>query len=284
METEKGCEKQICFNLSPSSLNIYYQSPLLFYLTYIAKVPDDTQIPVCYGLSGNIVHECLEKYAKQEIDRDEAYAHLLTQWIEKNLHRHQDVFGSPLNQMEYINAMIKGIEIVDKHENHICEEMISFPLKENGKIKIGMKGIIDLQATEKSTNQLIVLDYKTSNSLSESKAFERQALFYNLLIYKKKNIMPAKTSLHYLKLGVCKDYTFTLEDIEDFEKGLHKIADMILMAGTNIKNYPIGKIDGLFNTKKQACLKEIEKRVGQQVLQIPNKPVLEPNLEFEITE
>ena len=66
MEFEKEWGKKISFNLSPSSINVYYQSPLLFYLKYIAKVPDDTSVPVCYGLSGSIVHECLEKYAKKE--------------------------------------------------------------------------------------------------------------------------------------------------------------------------------------------------------------------------
>ena len=260
MESEKGVEKKIYLNLSPSSINIYHQSPLLFYLTYIAKVPDDTPVPVCYGLSGNIVHECLEKYAKKEIDRDGAYSHLLKQWEKHNLYNHKDVYNGVLNPMDYLTAMIRGIEIVDDHENHICEETILFPLKENEIMKIGIKGIIDLQATEKKFNQPILLDYKTSNSISKDKNFERQALFYNLLLYKKKNIIPAKTSLHYLKLGVSKEYSFGLKEIEEFERELHKIADLILSRGTDIGNYPVGQIEGIFNSKKQACLREVERR------------------------
>ena len=62
--------KKISFNLSPSSLNIFFKSPLLFYLQHVAKVPEDTKVPVCYGLSGNIVHTCLEKYAKGDLSRD----------------------------------------------------------------------------------------------------------------------------------------------------------------------------------------------------------------------
>ena len=86
MELEKGVglkngESKVSFNLSPTSLNLFYQSPLLFYLTYIAKVPDDTPVPLCYGLSGTIVHECLEKYAKKELDRDESCLHLINQCI-----------------------------------------------------------------------------------------------------------------------------------------------------------------------------------------------------------
>jgi len=260
METEKKSDNQICLNLSPSSINTYYQSPLLFYLKYIAKVPDDTSVPVCYGLSGSIVHDCLEKYAKKEMSRDEAYAHLLTQWEKQNLYHHKDLFNNLLNPVEYLNAMIKGIEVIDQYEEHICEETILFPLKENETIKIGIKGIIDLQAIEKKDKQHIILDYKTSNRVSEDKNFERQAMFYNLLLHKKKNILPAKTSLHYLKLGVCKDYKFCLEEIQEFEKELHRIADEILLFGINIENYPIGKIEDIFNSKKQACLREIQRR------------------------
>lgn len=260
MEVKKEGEKKITLNLSPSSINVYYQSPLLFYLKYIAKVPDDTPVPICYGLSGGIVHECLEKYAKKELDRDEAYSHLLTEWEKKSLNLHGDIYGNALNPADYLKALIKGIEVIDKHEEHICEETIIFPLKESESIKIGIKGIIDLQAIEKEGKQYVVLDYKTSNSVSEDKNFERQALFYNLLLYKKKNLIPSKTCLHYLKLGVSKEYTFGLEDIEEFEKELHRIADAILESGTNIENYPVGKINDLFNSKKQACLQEVARR------------------------
>jgi len=260
MEIEKEGEKKISLNLSPSSINTYYQSPLLFYLKYIAKVPDDTAVPVCYGLSGNIVHGCLEKYAKKELDRDEAYSHLLTQWEKQNLYNHKDIFNNLLNPLEYIGAMIRGIEIIDQHESHICEETILFPFKENEIIKIGIKGIIDLQAIEKKGNQSVILDYKTSNSMSEDKNFKRQALFYNLLLYKKKNIIPSKTILHYLKLNASKDYIFSIEEIEEFERELHEIADQILMFGGDISNYPIGRIDDRFNSKKQACLREVKRR------------------------
>lgn len=259
MEEEKKEDKKISLNLSPSSLNLYFQSPLLFYLTYIAKVPDDTPVPLCYGLSGNLVHECLEKYAKKELDRDGVFLHLLEGWEKKGLHLHRDAKGNLLNPTDYIDALIRGTQIVDKHEDYICEEKITFPLKENEILKIGIKGIIDLQAVDKNKQQ-VILDYKTSNSVSEDENFKRQALFYNYLLHKKKNFIPAKTSFHYLKLGVSKDYMFGKEDINNFEMELHRIADLILEAGTDIENYPIGRIDDLFNSKKQACLREMHRR------------------------
>lgn len=260
MELEKKSELKACFNLSPSSLNLFYQSPLLFYLTYIGKVPDDTPVPRCYGLSGNIVHKCLEKYAKKEIDRDNACLHLINQWEKQNLNFHKDINGDILNISEYLNAILKGMQIIDAHTNHICEEIITFPFKENEAMKIGLKGIIDLQANDKKNNELSIIDYKTSNSISQDKNFERQALFYNLLMHKKKNTLPSKTSFHYLKLGAQKDHKFTIKEIEEFEQELHEVADKILMFGTDIENYPAGKIDDIFNSKKQACLREIEKR------------------------
>jgi RecB family exonuclease len=259
MEIQKEDEK-ICLNLSPSSVNTFYQSPLLFYLKYIAKVEDDTPVPVCYGLSGSLVHACLEKYAKGEIDRDGAYSYLLSGWEKYNLNFHKDIYDKLLDPMEYLAAMIKGIEIIDEHEEHICEETIVFPFKENEKFKIGIKGIIDLQAKRKGDKEHVILDYKTSNSVSEDKNFQRQALFYNLLLHKKKNIIPSKTNMHYLKLGVCKEYAFTLEEIREFEAELHRIADTIMEFGLDIQKYPIGKIDDRFNSKKGACLREVERR------------------------
>lgn len=260
MELEKKSDNKISLNLSPSSLNLYYQSPLLFYLTHIAKVPDDTQVPLCYGLSGNIVHDCLEKYAKKDFDRDGACIHLLEKWEKQNLHAYKDLKGSPLNQLEYLKAMLRGIEIIDNHKNHLCEETINFPFKENKTMKIGIKGVIDMQATGKKDNRPVIIDYKTSNSVSRGENFQRQAIFYNLLLYKKKNLIPAKTSFHYLKLGVAVDYIFDMEKIEKFKQELDNVASQLLSFGTNIGNYPIGEINDTFNSKKQACLKEILRR------------------------
>ena len=260
MEPEKKDVTKVSFNLSPSSLNLFYQSPLLFYLTHIVKVPDDTLVPLCYGLSGNIVHSCLEKYAKRELDLDGTCMYLINQWEKQNLNSHKDINGNVLDITEYLNAILRGIQIIDMHKNHICEETITFPFKENETMKIGLKGIIDLQATEKNNNEQVIIDYKTSNNISQDKNFERQALFYNLLLHKKKNTIPSKTSFHYLKLGACKDHKFTIEEIKEFEKELQDIADKLLLFGTNIDNYPIGEIEDLFNSKKQACLKEIAKR------------------------
>lgn len=260
MEGDAKRVEKISFNLSPSSLHLYYQSPLLFYLTHIAKVPDDTPVPVCYGLSGNLVHDCLEKYAEKQLDQDGVYAYFMEQWTRYNLHTHRDMRGNVLHEMDYLTAVIKGMQIIDQHEGHICEETISFPLIENECMRIGIKGIIDLQAIDSEGKQPVIIDYKTSNSVNQGKQFERQALFYNFLLYQQKKMIPAKTTFHYLKLGVAKEYTFTEQDIQAFYEELQIVAQELLSRGRAIEKYPIGDIDDLFNSKKQACLREVARR------------------------
>jgi len=253
-------DNKVSFNLSPSSLNTYFKSPLLFYLTHIGKVPDDTKVPVCYGLSGNIVHNCLEKYAKGELNRDETCLFLASQWDKLNLNYHLDIKNNPLKMEDYLLALIKGLNVIDSHKEHVCEEMIKFPFMENDSMKIGIKGIIDLQAKQKEDNSQVIIDYKTSNSVNQGNEFERQALFYNYLIHKKKNIIPEKTVFHYLKLGVPKVYSFTYQDIQAFEEELNIIANELLKFGTNISRYPVGEINDLFNSKREACLREVSRR------------------------
>lgn len=264
MDLKKGDDSsinnKISFNLSPSSLNVFIKNPLLFYLQYIAKVPDDTKVPVCYGLSGKIVHECLEKYAKGELEKDEVYSFFAEKWDECNLEIHRDIKGSVLDKEEYLKALLNGMRVVEEHEEHVCEETINFPFVENEIMKIGIKGIVDLQANKRDGGEKVIVDYKTSNSINQGKEFERQALFYNYLIHKKKNFLPEKTSFHYLKLGVEKVYSFSKEDLSNFEEELKIVANEILSYGKDIGKYPIGDINDLFNSKKQACLREISRR------------------------
>ena len=252
--------KKISFNLSPSSLNVFFKSPLLFYLQYIAKVPDDTSVPICYGLSGNIVHDCLEKYAKGELNKEGAYLAFAQKWESANLEIHKDVKGEVLDKTAYLMALIKGMNVVDKHEEHVCEEMINFTFAENEIMKIGLKGIIDLQAKKKDEGKEVIVDYKTSNSVNGGKDFERQALFYNYLIHKKKDVLPEKTSFHYLKLDIEKIYQFSHKDLIMFETELQNVANKLLSWGKDISNYPIGDVNDLFNSKKKACMREVARR------------------------
>ena len=195
---------------------------------------------------------------------------LISEWEKKNLDYHKDVKDEPLNRQDYLLALTKGLNIVDLHENQICEETIQFHLTENETMKIGIKGIIDLQATQKSNNENVIIDYKTSNSVNQGKEFKRQALFYNYLIYKKKNILPEKTVFHYLKLNIPKIYSFSQTDLQVFEKELITVAEKILDYGLDIGNYPTGNIGGLFNSTKKACEQEVQRRTVNLSLESSN--------------
>ncbi len=181
-------------------------------------------------------------------------------WDRCNLGSHRDVKGNVLDKQEYLKALLEGLRIVEEHEEHLCEEMISFPFAENPEMKIGIKGIIDLQAKRKGSAGPRVVDYKTSNSVNTGKDFKRQALFYNYLIHKKKDILPEKTSFYYLKLGVEKVYEFSHEDLQRFEAELGEVADRVLSYGKSIGKYPAGDVHDLFNSRKLACLRELHRR------------------------
>lgn len=259
-------KKKTKFNLSASSLNTYYESPLLFYLKYIARVPDDTDVPVCYGLSGSIVHDCLEKYVKGELTQDEAYTYFIEEWEKQELHVHKDLKGEVLDKMPYILALTNGMRIVADYEDHVCEEDFLFPLIETEDFEIGMRGFIDLQTTQVADKQKVIVDYKTSNRVDEGENFKRQALFYSMLIHKKKGYIPAKTVFHYLKLGAKKEYSFTIEEVIEFEKELESVAKEIISYKNEISRFPAGDVSSIFNSKQKACMAELEarKKAAQQ--------------------
>jgi len=59
-----------------------------------------------------------------------------------------------------------------------------------------------------------------------------------------------------------KTYTFSEIDLKNFEEELIAIGEKILEYGLEIGNYPIGNIDYLFNSKRRACEKEVQRRTG----------------------
>ncbi|MBU2503714.1 MAG: hypothetical protein KJ879_01530, partial [Nanoarchaeota archaeon] len=87
-------------------------------------------------------------------------------------------------------------------------------------------------------------------------------LFFPSPLHKKGRSLPKKTVFKYLKLGAEKVYSFSQEDVELFEEELRSIAEQIFEYGTDIGKYPVGNINDIFNSKKEACIKEIIRRNG----------------------
>jgi len=238
------------FNLSPSSLNSYLESPLVFYYTYIEKKEPDTDVPTCYSLAGNLVHHILEN----KLSANKVFWGLLEQ---KNLNKLRGFNFKPLNGNDYYHAAVRGTDLMKtKYDVLRCEEKIVFGYSKNIKIK----GFIDVIALLKQNGELVIEDWKTSSRIDVSDNFRRQALFYVTLFYKKYNVLPTKVIFEYLKIGQEKEYSFSLKEVEDFWLYIHSIIKEIEEKGTDINNYAIGDIKSGFNEYKQACHIEQDRR------------------------
>ena len=95
---------KIVFNISASSLNLYYTSQLQFYFSYLLGEKEDTFVTPVYGMSGNVVHETLEHYIKNiipirhEIDNaklnDMLTRHFNLLWERKGIDKYRGAYNS----------------------------------------------------------------------------------------------------------------------------------------------------------------------------------------------
>lgn len=257
------------FNLSPSSLNQYKESPLVFFYNYVKKAYPDTEVPDAYGRAGSLVHHILELYIKQSMEGKlfNPLEMFEEQWKKQDIDN-AGVLGCPLDKSDYMKSLRVGIELLqNKYDIRDTEEKLMFPLINDVQADINMKGIIDCQGVLKNTQQRIILDWKTSSSIDEGDAFKRQGLFYvclDFLRFKEKHPgVPYDIPLvifEYIKIGKTKSFNFNISEINAFLLALRNIAEEIVEKGFLIDNYDIGDIDSPFNAHKKKCLKEIERR------------------------
>jgi CRISPR/Cas system-associated exonuclease Cas4 (RecB family) len=243
-------------NLSPTSINEYRQSQLQFYYDYIAKAKKDTETPECYGLAGSLVHSLLETYKGQELDLISTEFNML--WTENNLENLKDIKGKNLDKGVYWKCILTGLDKVKFLDVQSKEETITYPLLVTETHKITAKGIIDLVIKE--NNNVILLDWKTSNSLDLKGNFELQAKMYCYLYYLKWDVIPSKFRFEYLKKNEVKEYTFSKKDLEEFGVYLNNLAKEVINKGTNILNYELGNFENIFNSHLEKCSKEFLRR------------------------
>ncbi len=279
-------EKEIKFNLSPSSLNGYIGSQLTFFYTQIIKIESVDWVPVCYGLGGNLVHHVMEEYAKDNnINLLEMFN---SKWIDYDLDNKPGVRNSKLKKPDYINAVLNGKKAIDdKYEILEVEEKLVIPSEYPN---INYKGLVDVQARLKKdlivkvedktgkksfvtlkAGSFVVMDYKTSSSIDEGQSFKIQGLFYSWLIYKIKNIVPVATIFEYIKIKETKAYAFDLEEILEFEIYLKNILKEIVVKGFDIDKYEAGDWDTLFNGYKSLIQKELQKRNSTEFIDLELK-------------
>jgi superfamily II DNA or RNA helicase len=279
--------KQLRFNISPSCMGSYADSQLMFFFQYILKKKADSEPITCYGLAGNIVHNLLEDYQNGTIGDTEIDMEFLQQWRTQNLPTLPAIRGFPLDSDPYQKALWCGMETIDRLKKETtelkAEENISFPLYNTPEIQINFKGKIDVNYKE--NGDLVILDWKTSNSIDSSKKFQVQGMFYAYLLYKKHGAIPLRAIFDYCKIGKTKTFFFVedmsvkpegykrgdkkihIDEIKNFERDMIKpFAEEIIKKGFDISKYEIGAITSPFNQHLQSCREESYRRQNMDTI------------------
>lgn len=253
-------EEKIKFNLSPSSLNLFFESPLLFYYTYIEKAQPDTEVPDAYSSGGTLVHKILELYADGV---KEASKNFETMWETYHMEQKTTMNGRPLPKSDYMKATTNGVRLLENRYNITkTENKYTFPFINNDKIEINLKGYVDGEGKIIETGENIILDWKTSSNVEQGEAFRRQGLFYTFMHMKSNphlDVIPMMV-FEYVKINERKVYHFTKKELEEFEKLLYDIAKQIKEYGRDKTKYPIGDITSPFNCHAKKCAEEVMRR------------------------
>jgi superfamily II DNA or RNA helicase len=291
---------RIIFYLSPSSINLFNESELLFYYSMILNAEPDTEVTQVYGDAGSLVHEVLEKYAESLNDKTKLNVIKLFDdgWDEKQLNIKTDMYDRVLNKSKYLKAVNNGVRILNclKDCEFKTEQEISFPLIDDDKFLINVKGIIDLQVFD--DNKIDIIDWKTSSScqdelyeqlekeekikiidgiihfvceVNEMPPFAIQLLHYSYIVHRQSNIVPSTFKVEYVKINKTKAYHFTDKQIKDYKLYIDEFVNKIMLKGSDINKYKIGDINSIFNQHKQKCLNEYNRRNNDRELIIVEK-------------
>ena len=238
------------FNLSYSSLSLYKESPITFYLQYIKKAPSSDKTVEVYGMAGNVVHDFLEMFVSgQQADFNQM-------WKDKGLSLEQGFNGQPLSIFIYQNCVAAGQRKIN------MLKQLNFELKAEERIQFDwddevlIKGFIDVVATKGKT--IYLLDYKTDSSTEKDK-HRSQQLFYSWLYWRKYKVIPDNCIWLYLKLGREDNNSFTEKDILEFDSYITKVIEEIQNKGDDINNYEVGDYDTVFNKYKTFISNHINK-------------------------
>lgn len=264
---------KVVFNISPSALNLYYTSPLVFYFSKILNLPEDTEVCGVYGEGGNAVHETLEFYnlirvrnITKKNNKERALKYFSENWDKRKLSKLPSMNGNPLSKELYKIATERGIKLLDE-KYHICEaeEEILLPLIDDDRAFIQIKGFIDIKVFDKEEIQIV--DWKTSSKIDKDNTkFKRQMLHYCYMIFKKHNKIVKKCTIEYLKIDKQLTFKFSREEIIDYGDYLIEFAEKIILKGLDKREYDLGDIHYVWNAHKVKCMKECDSRLkGKEI-------------------
>lgn len=202
---------------SPSSINTYKQCPRKYYYTYIKKLKT---LPSIHLVKGKIVHSVLEDFFKINPDKlpDEGYEHLLAGLIKDFLAKEWEKAEPELNELKlneaqslfyYEECQKMLIYWYSNFLKKLSKEKLSFkeafkkwvPLTEEEYMseRYQVKGFID--AIHKFENEVVVMDYKTSNKDEITPEYKLQLAIYALLYQEKHGVVPSRAGIDFLKYG-----------------------------------------------------------------------------------
>lgn len=249
------------FNISYSLLNVWNTSQLQFYFQYIKKTDADTQVKTCYGLAGNILHNAIEEYINKKVPTKDIISF---GWQEHKLNELTGLNSKPLNIDDYIKMGIRAERIIDDYRargfTFETEVLFTHEIESNT-----IKGYVDCVATNKDTNTVVILDWKSNSKLDPE--HKKQQLFYAYLYHQKRGFIPERFEWHYLKA----EKTLTLERVSGVDIVLEhtKIIDFIRTIESyadNVDKYSIGDYQSPFNPYQKACEKVVQDRMNKNYL------------------
>jgi putative RecB family exonuclease len=203
---------------SPSSINTYKQCPRKYYYIYIKKLKT---LPSIHLVRGKISHSVLEDFFKIDENKlpDAGYDQLLRgllidflkqKWSDsiKELEQLDMTEGQRLFYYEETEHML--MNWFNNFHKTLSKEEMSFKdafkkwrpktEEEYKSEKYQVRGFID--AIHEFENEVIVMDYKTSNKDTITPGYKLQLAIYALLYNEKHGVLPTKAGIDFLKYGL----------------------------------------------------------------------------------
>ena len=232
---------------SPSSINTYKQCPRKYFYRYILKLPTK---PSIHLIRGNIVHTILEKFFQIDLDqfdeKDYEYGFrsyvlglLAKLWKNANMEPLKmtkeelesyfiDSHQMLMNFVEQFSKKLEGKDL-KKEFKRITPQVEEAIMNE----ELQVRGFID--AIHSDTDEIIIMDYKTSKKDDMTPEYRLQLGIYALLYKLKYGKVPHKVGINFLKFQeVMLDVDDTLlEEAEKEIRFVHKMTEK-----EKIEEYP----------------------------------------------
>ncbi|MBT7903132.1 PD-(D/E)XK nuclease family protein [Candidatus Woesearchaeota archaeon] len=222
---------------SPSSINLFKQCPRRYFYSYILRFPTKPNIHL---IRGNVVHSALEnffdiKFSTLTLDdyKLKLTKHLKQLFSQSWQSKKKELSKLGLLQSElefyyeestfmlanWLNDYLQKIKKqLDKNDNDLkfafnrVNPLTREELYKDDELKI--KGYVDAIHRDGDSEDVVVIDYKTSKKDTMTPAYRLQLGLYALMYQRKHGVMPKKVGIWFLKTGE-KHIDVTQEMIQD---------------------------------------------------------------------